>query len=97
MPRGRQPGVIYQQPVVDLDTFRGYLATRRQYSGTAIAVRLLLREVPPAITDAPDLLAWIVVHGQPSEVLVYVQQARSAYAEARRARARAGCGAAGRG
>jgi hypothetical protein len=59
MPRGRQPGVIYQQPVVDLDTFRGYLATRRQYSGPAIAVRLLLREVPAAITDAPDLLAWI--------------------------------------
>ena len=99
MARGRQPDVVYRLPVVDLESFRSYLATRRLYSAEAIALRLLLRrDVPPGITDAPELLAWLAATGQPGAIVAHVREARSGYGDALRAaarRARAPIGASG--
>jgi hypothetical protein len=86
MARGRQPGVVYRQPVVDFGSFRGYLSTRRRYSGEAIALRLLLLlDVPPEVTDAPELLAWLAANPQPDGIVAHVREARGAYCDALRA------------
>jgi len=86
MARGRQPGVVYRQPVADLRSFRSYLSTRRCYSGEAIALRLLLLlDVPPGVTDAPELLAWLAANPHPGGIVEHVREARGTYGDALRA------------
>ena len=81
MPRGGNRSNL------DLTNFRSYIATRSHYTAEAIALRLLLTTAPPEITNAPDVLAWMLREGHPADLRAHVRRARTVYAIAQRAAA----------